>query len=80
MSLIGLGDRAEFTILEPALTSITVFEEQIGERLTTMLLARIEDPNSQPPSETYPCKLIERASCAAVSELRLIDPKRKLSS
>ena len=64
MSLIGLGDRAEFAILEPALTSISVFEDQLGERLTTMLLARIEDPTQEPVSETYPCKLVERASCA----------------
>jgi len=70
MSLIGLGDRAEFAILEPALTSISVFEDQLGERLTTMLLARIEDPTQEPVSETYPCKLVERASCAPFAEVR----------
>ncbi len=79
MSLIGLGDRAEFAILEPALTSISVFEDQIGERLTSMLLARIEDPKHAPVSETYPCKLIERASCAPLAEIRTLEQvKRKL--
>lgn len=79
MSLIGLGDRAEFAILEPALTSISVFEDQLGERLTSMLLARIQDPRRSPVSETYPCKLIERASCAPLAQLRTLEPlKRKI--
>lgn len=79
MSLIGLGDRPEFAILEPALTSISVFEDQLGERLTSMLLKRIEDPRDTSPSETYPCKLIERASCAALAEVRSLEEvKRKI--
>ena len=63
MSLVGVGDRAEFAILEPPLTSISVFIDQLGERLTSMLLRKIEDPKAQPASEHYPCKLVERASC-----------------
>ena len=79
MSLVGLGDRAEFAILEPALTSITVFEDQIGERLTAMLLARIAEPNKAALSETYPCKLVERASCGPLAEVRTLEQiKRKL--
>ena len=74
MSLIGLGDRAEFAILEPELTSISVFEDQIGERLSSMLLARIADPRHAPPAEVYPCKLVERASCAALPETRILEP------
>ncbi len=72
MSLIGMGDRAEFSILEPALTSITLFEDQLGERLSTMLLERIRDPKLISPSETYPCKLVERASCAPLAEIRTL--------
>ncbi len=72
MSLIGMGDRAEFSILEPALTSISVFEDQLGERLTTMLLERIRNPKLAPLSEIYPCKLIERASCAPLTEIRTL--------
>jgi DNA-binding LacI/PurR family transcriptional regulator len=72
MSLLGLGDRPEFTILEPALTSIAVFEEQLGERLSSMLLRRIANSKLEPASETYPCKLIERASCAPIQELRTL--------
>ncbi|MBC8164307.1 MAG: substrate-binding domain-containing protein, partial [Bryobacteraceae bacterium] len=79
MSLIGMGDRAEFAILEPALTSISVFEDQLGERLTSMLLSRIRDHKHLPVSETYPCKLLERASCAPLAEVRTLqEVKRKL--
>ena len=64
VSLIGCGDRPEFNILEPELSSISVFVDQLGERLTAMLLRRIETPQDAVPSETYPCKLVDRASCA----------------
>ena len=78
MSLIGLGDRAEFSILEPAMSSISVFDDQLGERLTTMLLSRIQDSKHAPASETYPCKLIERASCSPLAEIRMLEQvKRK---
>jgi len=72
MSVIGIGNRAEFAILEPALSSVAVFEDQLGERLTEMLLARIENPNHAAPVETYPCKLIARASCARLHDLRVV--------
>ena len=68
MSLIGIGDRLEFSILEPALSSISVFPEQLGERLTLMLLEQIRNPRRSMPSEMLPCKLIERASCAPPQE------------
>jgi LacI family transcriptional regulator len=63
ISLIGFGDRAEFSILEPALTSVTVFEEQLGERLATMLLERLANGAKPLASETFPAKLVERHSC-----------------
>jgi len=79
MSLIGLGDRAEFAILEPALSSISVFDDQLGERLTSMLLERIQDPKHSPVSQTYPCKLIERASCGPPAQVRTLEQiKRKI--
>lgn len=68
MSLVGLGDRAEFSILEPSLTSVSVFEDQLGERLTAMLLKRIQGGRLEVPSETYPCKLVERASSGPCQE------------
>lgn len=64
VSLIGFGDRAEFSILEPSLTSVAVFEDQLGDRLAQMLLERLRKGNRSVPSESSPCKLIERHSCA----------------
>jgi DNA-binding LacI/PurR family transcriptional regulator len=69
MSLIGFGDRAEFSILEPALTSVTVFEEQLGERLATMLLERLANNAKPIASETFPAKLVERHSCGTHREV-----------
>lgn len=63
ISLIGFGDRAEFSILEPSLTSVSVFEEQLGERLAQLLLSRLKDGSRHVPTEKYPCKLMERHSC-----------------
>jgi DNA-binding LacI/PurR family transcriptional regulator len=63
MSLVGFGDRAEFSILEPALTSVTVFEEQLGEQLGKVLLERLRTGNPV-DSVVYPCRLIERSSTA----------------
>lgn len=68
ISLIGFGDRAEFTILEPALTSVTVFEEQLGERLATMLLERLANGAKPLASEMFPAKLVERHSCGVMRE------------
>lgn len=77
MSLIGLGDRSEFSILEPGLTSISVFEEQLGERLTAMLLRQIEEGKKNLPPENYPCKLIERASCAPLAEVKTLQQVKR---
>lgn len=63
MSLLGFGDRAEFSILEPALTSVTVFEEQLGEQLARMLLERLRT-GKPVESAVYPCRLVERGSTA----------------
>lgn len=78
MSLIGIGDRTEFSILEPALSSISVFPDQLGERLSLMLLEQIRNPRIALASEILPCKLIERASCAPPQEeSKLYSLKRK---
>lgn len=68
MSLLGIGDRPEFSILEPALSSIAVFPESLGDRMTTLLLEQIRNPRRPVASELFPCKLVERASCAPPPE------------
>lgn len=79
ISLVGVGDRAEYSVLEPALTSISVFADQLGERLATILLSRIADPKALVPTETFPCKLMERASCGPCPEPRAFAALRRSS-
>ena len=64
-SLCGFGDREEFQILEPALTSMAVFPERLGAELATMLLQRINQPEEKINTRTFPCRLVERNSCGA---------------
>lgn len=63
ISLAGFGDREEFQILEPSLTSVSVFPEKIGAALAEMLLQRIVNPKARLESRVFPCQLVERASC-----------------
>ncbi|HWQ55951.1 MAG TPA: LacI family DNA-binding transcriptional regulator [Bryobacteraceae bacterium] len=70
MSLCGFGDREEFSILEPPLTTVSVFQEKLGAELASMLLRRLAKPGAHVQSQTFPCKLLERASCAALDDNR----------
>lgn len=63
MSLCGFGDREEFSILEPPLSTVSVFQENLGAELGAMLLRRLGKPGSHVESHTFPCKLLERYSC-----------------
>ncbi|MBL8227856.1 MAG: LacI family DNA-binding transcriptional regulator [Bryobacterales bacterium] len=63
ISLVGFGDREEFSILEPSLTSISVFPDKLGAELARMLLRRLEDPATAEAATVFPCQLMERASC-----------------
>lgn len=64
ISLVGFGDREEFSILEPSLTSISVYPDKLGSELARMLLRRLEQPGFEEESKVFPCQLVERASCA----------------
>ena len=64
LSLCGFGDREEFQILEPPMTSMAVFPERLGEELARMILKRIEYPEEPIETRVLPCRLIERNSCA----------------
>ena len=64
MSLCGFGDREEFQILEPSLTTMAVFPENLGGELARMLLQRLQQPDGIVESRMRPCRLIERNSSA----------------
>ena len=63
ISLCGFGDREEFQILEPSLTSIAVYPEELGAQLARMILARVGDSERGVRSASHPCQLVERSSC-----------------
>lgn len=72
MSLMGFGDREDLSILEPSLTTITVFQEKIGVELAQMLLQKLRKPGLHISSRTLPCQIVERSSCSApLPNLRL---------
>jgi DNA-binding LacI/PurR family transcriptional regulator len=64
MSLCGFGDREEFQILEPSLTTMAVFPDKLGAELARMMLHRLQGPEGVVESRTHPCQLIERGSSA----------------
>lgn len=65
ISLIGFGDREEFQILEPSLTTVSVYPDNLGAELARMLLERLEHPGRRIAARQFPCQLVERASCGA---------------
>lgn len=72
MSLMGFGDRQEFSILEPSLTTVNVFQDKIGAELASMLLAKLQHQGTSTESRTFPCRLIERNSCSSpAAKLRI---------
>jgi DNA-binding LacI/PurR family transcriptional regulator len=64
VSLVGFGDRHEFFVLEPSLTTVSVYQEKLGRELARMLLARLGGSGNDIASKQLPCKVIERNSCA----------------
>lgn len=63
VSLMGFGDREEFSILEPGLTTVSVFPDKLGEQLAHMLLQRLAHAREPTPSRSLPCRIVERGSC-----------------
>ena len=73
MSLVGFGDREEFSILEPSLTTLSVFQEKIGEELARMLLQKLKNPGTKLAAKIFPCQLMERNSCSVpLPNLKLV--------
>lgn len=73
VSLMGFGDREDFSILEPALTTVSVFQDTLGAELAQLLLQRLDKPSAHVASRVFPCQLVERNSCAAPApSLRLL--------
>ena len=62
VSVVGFGDLGAST-LQPPLTTVRVFIEQLGKRLVELVQKRIEFPSLPPQLFMFPTELIKRESC-----------------
>lgn len=65
VSVAGFDD-VQAPSMNPALTSVHVFVEQVGRQLAQMLMARIARPDMPPQTQTIPTQLVKRESCRPV--------------
>jgi DNA-binding LacI/PurR family transcriptional regulator len=73
MSLLGFGALTEYSILEPPLTTVSVFQDKLGAELARMLLEKLEHPGLRLESRTFPCRLVENSSCAPPREGSMLE-------
>lgn len=69
LSVVGFNDTSEASALNPPLTSVHVFTDELGKQLAETLLDRIANPNAQPVTIQLPTRLIRRESCAVLPNL-----------
>jgi DNA-binding LacI/PurR family transcriptional regulator len=65
LSVVGCNDTYG-ELLEPRLTTIREFPEQLGKQLVDLIFTRIEQPDLPPRTITVPTELIKRESCRPV--------------
>jgi DNA-binding LacI/PurR family transcriptional regulator len=63
VSVIGVNDTLEARVLNPPLTSVRVFTEQLGKQMAELLLKGISQLEINPQIVTLPTQLIRRESC-----------------
>jgi LacI family transcriptional regulator len=65
ISVVGYND-IEAAMLHPALTTVRVFPEQIGQHLAEALLNRLTRADLPPQQFTIPTQLVKRDSCGGL--------------
>lgn len=75
ITVVGFGNRPEAAALTPALTTVWAYPDQVGRRLSELLLSRIANPDSPPQQVVLPTRLIERNSCARPANADAIERK-----
>lgn len=65
VSVAGFDD-VQAASMNPALTSVHVFVEQVGRQLAQMLMTRIARPELSAQRQTIPTQLVKRESCRPV--------------
>ena len=66
ISVVGFNDSLEASFLEPPLTSVRVFTDELGRQLAESLHKRILQPDQPGGAITLPTQLVRRESCAPV--------------
>ena len=68
LSIIGFDNREIARYLPVPLTTVQLPNKEIGHESAKMLLSLVEGQSAEPNSLILPCRLIERASVAAISQ------------
>ena len=63
ISIAGVNDTLEASALNPPLTTVRVFTDQLGKQLAELLLKEISQLEKKPEVVTLPTQLIRRESC-----------------
>jgi LacI family transcriptional regulator len=64
-SVVGLDDVAEAALWQPALTSVAIGRDAIGQAAGRLLMARLEEPDRPLERVVLPPQLVVRESCGA---------------
>ena len=76
ISVAGFND-SEGGLMDPPLTSVREFPEELGKHLSEFVLNRIQDPDRPPQQLTIPTRVVLRKSTRAVS-VRRAEPRPAL--
>jgi LacI family transcriptional regulator, galactose operon repressor len=67
VSVAGFNDIPEAAGLNPPLTTVRVFTDQVGKQMAELVLKKIVRPDSGPEVITIPTQLVKRESCGPIS-------------
>jgi DNA-binding LacI/PurR family transcriptional regulator len=76
ISVVGFND-TEAATLNPPLTSVRVFTEQVGKQMAEFVLKKIGQPDLETEVITIPTQLVKRESCTLLVQTQTI-PKEEL--
>jgi len=64
LSVVGFDDLEELKYCRPALTTVRVEREKLGEELAKLLFERLQTPKMPPVQRLLPTQLVVRETCA----------------
>jgi DNA-binding LacI/PurR family transcriptional regulator len=77
VSVMGVNDTIEASALNPPLTSVRVFTDQLGKQMAELLLKQISRLDVQPQVVTLPTRLIRRESCRPLTPFEQVGLKEE---